>query len=98
MTLVTETRQIATVDGIRAIEHKCPRHGCGGMLEIGLRPGCINAEEQCPRCKRTWWTPNEPTATLELVKTLTDMRHAEHEDPDGPIVRLVLPEPESSVE
>jgi len=96
--MITETRQIATVDEIRAIELKCPKHGCGGMLEIDLRPGCINAEEQCPRCKRTWWTPNESTTTLELVKTLTEMRHAQQADPNGPIVRLVLPEPEDRVE
>jgi len=96
--MIIETRQIATVDEIRAIELKCPKHGCGGLLEIDLRPGCISDEEHCPRCKRTWWTPTKSTPTLELVKALTDMRHGQHANPGGPIVRLVLPEPESSVE
>ncbi len=96
--MIIETRQIATVDEIRGIELECPRHGCGGMLEIDPRPGRSNAEEQYPRCKRTWWTPDEWTTTLELVRTLTDMRHAQHTDPDAPIVRLIPPEPEGSVE
>ena len=96
--MIVETRQIATVDEIRAIELECPKHGCGGLLEIDLRPGCISAEEQCPRCKRTWWTSQKSTTTLELIKGLTDMRHARHADPDGPIVRLILPEPENGVE
>ena len=95
MTMILETRQIATIDEIQAIELKCPKHGCGGTLQIDLRPGCIDTEEQCPRCKRTWWTPSKPSTTLELVKTLSEMRHGQQNDPYGPIVRLVLPEPET---
>ena len=39
--MVIETRQIVTVEEIRSIELKCPKHDCGGILRIDLRPGCI---------------------------------------------------------
>jgi len=94
--MIVETRQIASIDEIRAIELKCRKHGCGGKLEIDLRPGCMDTEEQCPRCKRTWWTRDKPSKTLELLKTLTDSRH--DNDPNGPTARLILPGPENSVE
>ena len=97
MTIAIERRQIATVDEIRSIEH-CPKRGCGGILAIDLRPGCIDTEEQCPRCKRTWWTPNEPSTALELLKALTSARNTRHSEPNGPIVKLVLPEPANAIE
>ena len=96
--MITETRQIATIGKIRATELKCPKHGCGGKLEIDLRPGCIDSEEQCPRCKRTWWTARKPTTTLELLRALTDMRNTRDEDPSGPSAGLILPAPETGAE
>ena len=52
--MILKTRQLATVDEIEEIELKCRKHGCGGILRIDLKPGSINSDEQCPRCKRTW--------------------------------------------
>ena len=52
--MIVETRRIVPVEEIRSIELNCPKHDCSGVLRIDLRPGCINTEEQCPRCRRTW--------------------------------------------
>ena len=52
--MITETRHLATVDEIKAIELKCRKHGCGGILRIDLKPESISTDEQRPRCKRTW--------------------------------------------
>ena len=86
-----ETRQLATIDEIEAIELKCRKHGCGGILRIDLKPGSISTDEQCPRCKRTWWTPNQQHTALQLLKALTNNRC--DEEPDSPIVTLILPSP-----
>ena len=91
--MVIETRQIVTIEEIRSIELKCPKHDCGGILCIDLRPGCINTEEQCPRCRRTWWTPSQPSTVLELLKALTNSRHTHNEGPDAPTVAMILPDP-----
>ena len=94
--MVIETRQIVTVEEIQGIELKCPKHDCGGILCIDLRPGCINTEEQCPRCKRTWWTAKQRSTVLELLKALTNSRHARNEGPDAPTITMILPEPADS--
>lgn len=91
--MITETRQLVTTDEIQAVELKCRKHGCGGILRIDLRPGSLNTEEECPRCKRTWWTPNGPSTVRELLNALTDNRHARDEGPDVPIVTMILPDP-----
>ena len=89
--MILETRQLATVDEIEEIELKCRKHGCGGILRIDLKPGSINSDEQCPRCKRTWWTPSQQGTALHLLNALTNNRH--DEDADSPIVTLLLPSP-----
>ncbi len=89
--MILETRQLVTIDEIQAIELKCRKHACGGILHIDLRPGSLNAEEQCPRCKRTWWTPEQPSTVSELLKALTDNRHIHNEGPDVPAVTMILP-------
>ena len=73
--MILETRQLATVDEIQAIELKCRKHDCGGILRIDLKLGSISTDEQCPRCKRTWWTPNQQSTALQLLKSLTNNRH-----------------------
>ena len=98
MTISIDRRQIATLDEIRSIELHCPKRGCGGILAIDLRPGCIDDEEQCPRCKRTWWTPKEPSTALELLRALTSARNRHHSEPDAPIIQLILPEPAGAIE
>ena len=94
--MILETRQLVTTDEIRAIELKCRKPACGGILHIDLRPGSLNAEEQCPRCKRTWWTPEKPSTAFELLKALTDSRHIHDESRDVPTVTMILPGPADS--
>ena len=89
--MILETRQLATVDEIEAIELKCRKHGCGGILRIDLKPGSISGDEQRPRCKRTWWTPSQQGTVLQLLNALTNNRY--DEDGDSPIVTLILPSP-----
>ncbi len=94
--MIVETRQLVTTDEIEAIELKCRKHACGGILRIDLRPGSLNAEEQCPRCKRTWWTPEKPSTAFELLRALTNNRHIQNEGPDVPTVTMILPNPTDS--
>jgi hypothetical protein len=91
--MILQTRQLVSTDEIETIELNCRKHGCGGILRIDLRPGGLNSEEQCPRCKRTWWTPDQPNTARELLEALTNSRHMQNEGPDGPTVTMILPGP-----
>ena len=94
--MIVETRQIVPVEEIRSIELKCAKRNCGGVLCIDLRPGCIDTEEQCPRCKRTWWTPSQPSTVLELLEALMNNRQRLNKGADTPIVAMILPGPTES--
>ena len=96
--MIVETRQLVTVDEIQAIELNCRKHGCGGILRIDLRPDGLDNEEQCPRCKRTWWTPDRPGTVFELLRALINNRHIPNETPNIPNITMILPNPASNKE
>ena len=73
--MVREIRHLADVNEIQAIELRCPKPKCVGMLRIDpTDPGALSEEQDCPRCGAAWWSGISPSPVYRALAALLDLR------------------------
>ncbi len=96
-----ETRQLAGIGDIQAVELECSKPFCTGTIRVDLEHNGLPAGQKCPVCERVWWEPKARSNTYRLLMVLMDTRRGtikgkkptetERWTDNPPLVRLVLP-------
>ena len=93
--MTIETKCLAPVSEADKIEITCAIENCDGMLCLRLKPGCVQAAQNCPNCGAVWWfSPNKlDTPIYRLVMALIEYRT--DQNPLHPNATIVFPGPKS---
>ena len=86
--MTVETRTIAPLEDLIAVELTCTRPMCGFVHTLRVEHLDLAVVQACPRCGEPWWNPKVNSLVQRLLFAIWGIQHGASDDgakvaPDG---------------